>query len=75
MDHIYAVLREFRNSYRGNASILEFGTSDGYAFTKMLYATNYLGLTDRVAVRVTEIRVKSCARASRHTGPVPIDYR
>lgn len=50
MDHIYAVLREFRNCYRGNASILEFGTSDGYAFTKMLHATNYLGLADRVVV-------------------------
>ncbi len=50
MDHVYAVLREFRNNYRGSASILEFGTSDGYAFTKMLYATRYLALEDRVTV-------------------------
>ncbi len=50
MDHVYAVLREFRNSYRGNSSILEFGTSDGYAFTKMLHATKYLGMEDRVMV-------------------------
>jgi len=49
MDHIYLVLREFRR-YKGNFSILEFGTSDGYAFTKMLYATKYLRLTDRVVV-------------------------
>lgn len=50
MDHVYAVLREFRNNYRGNFSILEFGTSDGYAFTKMLYATRYLGMEDWVTV-------------------------
>lgn len=50
MDHVYAVLREFRNNYQGNFSILEFGTSDGYAFTKMLYATRYLEMEDRVTV-------------------------
>jgi hypothetical protein len=50
MDHVYTVLREFRNNYQGNFSILEFGTSDGYAFTKMLYAARYLGMEDRVIV-------------------------
>ncbi len=50
IDHVYAVLREFRNNYRGNASILEFGTSDGYAFTKMLHATRYLEMEDRIMV-------------------------
>jgi hypothetical protein len=49
IDHIYLVLQEFRR-FRGNFSILEFGTSDGYVFTKMLYATRYLRLTDRVVV-------------------------
>jgi len=50
MDHIYAVIREFRNNYRGNFSILEFGTADGYSFTKMLYATRYLKMEHRVTV-------------------------
>ena len=50
MDHIYAVLREFKRNCAGKFSILEFGTSDGYAFTKMLYATRYLGMDDRVWV-------------------------
>ena len=50
MDHIYEVLEEFRNTYTGNFSILEFGTADGYAFTKMLYATRYLNMDDRVIV-------------------------
>jgi hypothetical protein len=50
VDHVYEVLREARSSYRGNFSILEFGTSDGYAFTKMLYATRYMGMEDRVVV-------------------------
>lgn len=49
-DHVYAVLREFRNNYDGNFSILEFGTADGYAFTKMLYATRYLSMDKRVIV-------------------------
>ena len=50
IDHIYAVLREFKRNCTGKFSILEFGTSDGYAFTKMLYATRYLGMDDRVWV-------------------------
>jgi hypothetical protein len=49
-DHVYAVLREFGSNYAGNFSILEFGTADGYAFTKMLYATRYLDLDRRVTV-------------------------
>jgi Macrocin-O-methyltransferase (TylF) len=49
-DHVYAVLKELRKNYRGNFSVLEFGTSDGYAFTKLLYATRYLGLEQRVRV-------------------------
>lgn len=49
-DHVYAVLREFRANYAGQASILEFGTSDGYSFAKLLYATRYLRLEDRIAV-------------------------
>jgi hypothetical protein len=49
-DHVYAVLKEFSGHYRGNFSILEFGTSDGYAFVKLLYATRYLGLEKRVTV-------------------------
>jgi len=49
MDHVYLVLREFA-SRKGHLSILEFGTADGYAFTKMLYATKYLGVDDRVVV-------------------------
>ena len=38
MDHIYEVLQEFKSTYKGNFSILEFGKADGYSFTKMLYA-------------------------------------
>lgn len=49
-DHVYAVLREFRANFSGRGSILEFGTSDGYSFVKLLYATRYLGLEDRIAV-------------------------
>ncbi len=49
-DHVYAALRQFRAEYTGSASILEFGTSDGYAFAKLLYATRYLGLESRIAV-------------------------
>jgi len=49
-DHVYAVLREFAREYLGNASVLEFGTSDGYSFVKLLYATRYLGLEDRIEV-------------------------
>jgi hypothetical protein len=50
MDHVYAVLEEVKAKYSGSFSILEFGTHRGYAFTKMLYATEYLGMTDRVTV-------------------------
>jgi hypothetical protein len=49
-DHVYAVLREFAESATGRFSILEFGTSDGYSFVKLLYATRYLGLEKRVMV-------------------------
>jgi hypothetical protein len=49
IDQIYSVLEEAKG-YRGDLSILEFGTHHGYAFTKMLYATEYMGLTDRVTV-------------------------
>lgn len=48
-DHVYAVLREFAE-IPGKFSILEFGTSDGYSFVKLLYATRYLRLEDRVMV-------------------------
>lgn len=50
MEHIYDVLREVRARYRGRFSILEFGTNEGYALEKMLYATKYLGMADRVTV-------------------------
>lgn len=50
MDHIYDVLKETKSKYKGNFSILEFGTADGYSFTKMLYATKYLHMDDRVIV-------------------------
>jgi hypothetical protein len=50
MDHIYEVLWEARRNYKGKFSIMEFGTNDGYSFTKMLYATKYTGMSDRVTV-------------------------
>lgn len=49
-DHVYAVLKEFCGRYRGEFSILEFGTSDGYAFVKLLYATRFLKVEHRVTV-------------------------
>lgn len=49
-DHVYAVLKEFSRAYAGRFSVLEFGTSDGYSFVKLLYAVRYLKLTDRVVV-------------------------
>lgn len=49
-EHVYAVLREFARHYEGKFSVLEFGVADGYSFTKKLYATQYLGLEDRVVV-------------------------
>ena len=50
IDHIYEVLQEFKNNYQGKFSVLEFGTADGYVFIKMLYATKYLKMQDRVMV-------------------------
>lgn len=50
-DHVYAVLREFAQLPKQQRfSVLEFGTSDGYSFAKLLYATRYLGLEGRVKV-------------------------
>jgi hypothetical protein len=49
IDQIYEVLEEAR-AYHSELSILEFGTHHGYAFTKMLFATEYMGLSDRVTV-------------------------
>jgi len=49
-DHVYAVLKRFREDFAGPASILEFGTSDGYSFAKLLYATRYLRMEDRITV-------------------------
>ncbi|MET0658624.1 MAG: class I SAM-dependent methyltransferase [Steroidobacteraceae bacterium] len=48
-DHVYGVLKEFRE-HPGKFSLIEFGTSDGYSFVKLLYATKYLHLADRVIV-------------------------
>ena len=50
IDHIYEVLRRARRSYKGDFSVLEFGTAHGYAFTKMLYAARYLKMDGRVKV-------------------------
>src|SRR6186997_1721041 len=49
IDQIYDVLEEAR-AYVGELSILEFGTHHGYAFTKMLFAAEYMGMSDRVTV-------------------------
>jgi hypothetical protein len=50
-DHVYAVLQEFAQlPAQQRFSILEFGTSDGYSFVKLLYATRHLRLQDRVKV-------------------------
>jgi Methyltransferase domain len=49
-DHVYAVLKEARAQYRGHFSILEFGTSAGYSFVKLLFAVKYLRMADRVTV-------------------------
>ena len=48
MDHVYAVIEEFKRSYKGPFSILEFGVADGYAFAKKAYATRYLGMEDSI---------------------------
>ncbi len=50
MDHVYDVIGEFKSTYHGTFSILEFGVADGYAFTKKLYATKYLKMADRITV-------------------------
>lgn len=50
MDHIYDVIYEASKKYRGNFSILEFGTNEGYSFTKILYATKYAKMADRITV-------------------------
>lgn len=49
-EHVYDVLEEFTTRYEGRFSVLELGTAAGYALTKMLYATRYLGVEDRVTV-------------------------
>lgn len=49
-DHVYLVLRDCKKRYQGRFSVLEFGTSAGYSFVKLLYATRYLGLEDRLTV-------------------------
>ncbi len=50
MEHIYDVIKEFKAGYKGDFSILEFGVADGYTFTKMLYATKYLKMDERITV-------------------------
>jgi hypothetical protein len=50
MEHVYDVLMEMKGKYKGEFSILEFGTHQGYSFTKMLYATRYTGMSGRVTV-------------------------
>jgi len=50
MDHIYEVLSEFRDTYQGRFSILEFGVAGGYSFTKKLHAVRYLGMEEMVMV-------------------------
>ena len=48
MDHVYAVIGEFKRAYKGPFSILEFGVADGYAFAKKAYATRYLGMEESI---------------------------
>lgn len=50
MEHVYDVLKEVKAQYDGKFSVLEFGTNEGYAFVKIIYATKYLNMTDRVTV-------------------------
>lgn len=50
MDHVYDVLGEARNKYKGSFSVLEFGVAHGYSLAKLLYATKFLKMTDRVTV-------------------------
>lgn len=48
IDHVYDVLEEFATEVEGPLSVLEFGTAQGYASAKILYAIRHLGLEDRV---------------------------
>lgn len=48
IDHVYEVLEEFAAEVEGPLSVLEFGTAQGYATAKILYAIRHLGLEDRV---------------------------
>ncbi len=48
IDHVYEVLEEFASEVEGPLSVLEFGTAQGYATAKLLYAIRHLGLEDRV---------------------------
>src|SRR5438093_4175617 len=50
MELVYDVLAEAKAAYKGDLSILEFGTAEGYAFIKLLYATKYLSVDERVTV-------------------------
>jgi Macrocin-O-methyltransferase (TylF) len=45
---VYSALREAKRLCDGRLTILEFGTAQGYAFTKMLYAIRYLSMEDCV---------------------------
>lgn len=49
IDHVYDVLEEFALEVEGPLSVLEFGTAQGYASAKILYAIRHLGLEDRVS--------------------------
>jgi hypothetical protein len=49
-DRIWALLRDFRERYRGNLSVVELGTSDGYSFGKVLHVARHLGMEDRLTV-------------------------
>jgi hypothetical protein len=50
MDHIHALLADFRDRCSGELCILGLGAADGYSFIKMLYAARYLGMEERVTV-------------------------
>lgn len=50
MEHVYDVLKEAKENYSGQFSILEFGTNRGYSISKMLYATKFLAMDQRVTV-------------------------
>jgi hypothetical protein len=49
-DHVYEVLRAFRREFHGPFSILEFGSAQGYATAKILYAARYMKMEDDVVV-------------------------